>query len=94
MGWVALTSLISSCRCSSSEFCSLMKLNSAKLRSSTGEEQRKAGPGKCRQKNSERGTQKDRERGVSKDNTETKAERHGQRDIGREKGTETQSESR
>lgn len=33
----SLTSLISSCRCSSSEFCSLMKVNSAKLRSSTGE---------------------------------------------------------
>lgn len=38
----------------------------------------------------QRGTQKDRARGVSKDNTETKAERHGQRDIGRERGTETE----
>lgn len=36
-GGASLTSLISSCRCSSSEFCSLMKVNSAKLRSSTGE---------------------------------------------------------
>lgn len=42
-GWVSLTSLISSCRCSSSEFCSLMKLNSAKLRSSTRGERGKAG---------------------------------------------------
>lgn len=47
-GRVLPTSLISSCKCSSSEFCSLMKLNSAKFRSSTGGQWGKAGSGETR----------------------------------------------
>ena len=55
-GRVSPTSLISSCKCSSSEFCSLMKLNSAKFRSSTGGQWGKAGSGETRDTHAETNT--------------------------------------
>lgn len=55
-GRVSPTSLISSCKCSSSEFCSLMKLNSAKFRSSTGGQWGKAGSGETRDAHAETNT--------------------------------------
>lgn len=65
-GQASLTSLISSCTCSSSKFCSLMKLNSAKLRSSTG----KVGQG---------GAQREEDRDTDTERRETERHTEGQR---------------
>lgn len=97
-GRVSLTSLISSCRRSSSEFCSLMKLNSAKFRSSTGGESGKAGSRETetsKRRDTHRKAEKEMLRKATKTQRqrETETERYRQRNRHRGQQREIQGKA-